>query len=111
MNCPSVNYDIVSGIKPVLRDASIKNLRESDAKISFKKKAIAEFSDLGKLYHPNFNATYKVRSAHTGVPGQRQVRLPAAGRALREHRGQGLQERRRPQALLQLPGVGARVLS
>lgn len=59
MNCPSVEYDILSGAKPVLRESSIDNLRATDEKIGFKKKAIAELSDLGRLYHPNFNLTYK----------------------------------------------------
>lgn len=62
VNSPSVDYNILSLSKPNLASSDLRSLRNTDEKISFKKKAIAELSDLGRLYHPNFHANYKVRS-------------------------------------------------
>ena len=65
VNCNSVDYNIISATKPILADASIKSLREADEKIGFKKKAIAEMTDLGKPFSPNIHETYKVDSLLT----------------------------------------------
>jgi hypothetical protein len=67
VNSPSVDYNILSLSKPLISSSSFKSLRGTDEKICFKKKAIAELADLGRLYNPNFHANYKVVYSEAGI--------------------------------------------